>query len=749
MCFPLLRADKIGNEFGVQYIIKGAGDEYQRVAEVRATGAALVIPVNYPEAYDVEDPFDALNVNLADMKHWELAPYNPAILHAAGITFSLTATGLKDRNDFLPHVRKAVKNGLPKEAALKALTYTPAHLLGVSDKLGSLTEGSLANFIITSGDIFDEETAILENWIQGRKYVVNDTRPDNIDGTYRLQAGSLPFKMLIEGSPFKTKAQVVINDSVKNEVQFSRKDNLVTLVFNASASKDSTRIIRLSGLMEEKKWSGRGQLPDGSWVNWEATLEKAPEKKEKKSPSPAPAQPGKVFYPFTAYGYTEYPRQETVLIKNATVWTNEKEGILQHADVLIKDGKIAAVGIGLSDAAVRVIDATGKHVTSGIIDEHSHIAISGGVNEGSHASSAEVRIGDVVNSEDINIYRQLAGGVVVAQLLHGSANPIGGQSQIIKLRWGFPPEKMKLENAPQFIKFALGENVKRSNWEQPYLRYPQSRMGVEQIFEDYFTRAKEYLRLQGAQPGRPSKTKADIITPRRDLEMEALAEVLAGKRFITCHSYVQSEIVMLMRLAERLGFRVNTFTHILEGYKVADKMKAHGAKASTFSDWWAYKYEVIDAIPYNAALLIKSGVETAINSDDAEMGRRLNQEAAKTIKYGGLSEEEAWKTVTLYPARMLHIDNRTGSIKPGKDADIVIWSDHPLSVYTKAEKTFVDGICFYDIEKDKILRQEIAQERARLIQKMLEVKKAGEKTQKVASAQQRIYHCDDLEGYRD
>jgi imidazolonepropionase-like amidohydrolase len=389
------------------------------------------------------------------------------------------------------------------------------------------------------------------------------------------------------------------------------------------------------------------------------------------------------------------------------------------------------VGKNLSAVNAKIIDATGKHLTAGIIDEHNHIAISEGVNEGTKASSAEVRIGDVVTSEDINIYRQLSGGVTAAQLLHGSANPIGGQSALIKFRWGYAPEKMKIEGADGFIKFALGENVKQSNWGEKFsLRYPQTRMGVEQMYVNYFTKAREY-----------EKNWSNKKNVRRDLELETLLEILNKKRFITCHSYVQSEINMLMHVADSFGFKVNTFTHILEGYKVADKMKAHGVNASTFADWWAYKYEVIDAIPYNATILNKMGINTAINSDDAEMARRLNQEAAKSVKYGKTSEEDAWKMVTLNPAKMLHLDAKMGSIKVGKDADVVVWCDHPLSIYAKAEKTFVDGICFYDVENDVQKRETILRERARLIQKMVDDKKAGAPTQDPVKKDNRSYSC--------
>ncbi|MBL7930864.1 MAG: amidohydrolase family protein, partial [Bacteroidia bacterium] len=390
-------------------------------------------------------------------------------------------------------------------------------------------------------------------------------------------------------------------------------------------------------------------------------------------------------------------------------------------------------------AYAKVINGKGMHLTPGIIDEHSHIALTAGVNEGTQASSAEVRMGDVINPDDINIYRQLSGGVTTAQLLHGSANPIGGQSALIKLRWGHSAEDMKYEKADGFIKFALGENVKQSNWgDLNRVRFPQSRMGVEQVYMDYFTRAREYDKKMLTT----DKTKM----PRRDLELEALAEILNKKRFITCHSYVQSEVNMLIHVADSMGFKVNTFTHILEGYKVADKMKVHGANASTFSDWWAYKNEVMEAIPYNAAILTKMGVNCAINSDDAEMARRLNQEAAKAIKYGGLTETEALKLVTLNPAKMLHIDNKVGSIKVGKVADLVLWTDNPLSVYAKVDKTIIDGQIYFDREEDARLKENIRTERARIIAKLMAEKQKGAKVNKTQSKQQRLYHCNTIEG---
>jgi imidazolonepropionase-like amidohydrolase len=323
----------------------------------------------------------------------------------------------------------------------------------------------------------------------------------------------------------------------------------------------------------------------------------------------------------------------------------------------------------------------------------------------------------------------LAGGVTTSHILHGSANPIGGQTQLIKLRWGYAPEEMKFANWPGFIKFALGENVKQSG-SSSSTRFPQTRMGVEQTYVDYFTRAREY--------GKVKKSGAPF---RKDLEMEALLEILESKRFITCHSYVQSEITMMMRVAERFGFTLNTFTHILEGYKVADKMAKHGAGASTFSDWWAYKYEVYEAIPQNAAMMHDQGITVAINSDDAEMARRLNQEAAKSVMYAGMEEQEAWKMVTLNPAKLLHVDDRVGSVKTGKDADLVLWNENPLSIYAKAEKTWVDGTLFFDRQQDLILQEDVQRERARLIQKLQLEKKGGDGGEKPRGAKGH-YDCD-------
>lgn len=727
----VLRAAKMGEEFGLKYIFKGNGDEYQRLDEIKSIGASFILPLDFPEAYDVEDPYDAMTVSLGDMLHWELAPSNPARLAQANIPFVLTTHGLKKKGDFWKNLRKAIKHGLSEEQALKALTYEPAKMMNAYDQIGSLESGKIANLVITSDNIFDEKAKIHHNWIRGEAFVIKKLEEPNLDGKYQLQVGSQRYNLVVD-----TKMKIEINDSTSMDVKHEYAKGLITLSF--SPDKEESRKIRLSGVVDGDRWSGNATQVDGSWATWSASKSATEESDEKatadkkKDKEESADELGKVVYPFMAYGWSEKPTQNAYLIKNATVWTNESDGILEGADVHISNGKIAAVGKNLNVKGAKVIDGSGMHLTPGIIDEHSHIAISRGVNECTQESTAEVSIADVVDSEDINIYRQLAGGVTTAQLLHGSCNPIGGQSAIIKLRWGYAPEAMKFAGAPGFIKFALGENVKRASWDNND-RFPATRMGVEQVYRDYFTRAKDYKDL--------------IKKPetRRDLDLETVAEILDGERNISCHSYVQSEINMLMHVADDMGFKVNTFTHILEGYKVADKMAEHGAAGSSFADWWAYKYEVLHAIPYNGAIMHREGVLTAFNSDDAEMARRLNQEAAKAVKYGDISEEEALKFVTLNPAKMLHLDDRVGSIKVGKDGDVVLWSDHPLSVYAKAQMTFIDGIKFFDRKEDTVMQEEVEAERNRLIQKMLGHKGKGGKTQSAKGRRYHHYHCDDME----
>ena len=415
-----------------------------------------------------------------------------------------------------------------------------------------------------------------------------------------------------------------------------------------------------------------------------------------------------------------------ILIQNATVLTVTK-GTIEHGSVLIKDGKISEVGPDVkAPSGAQIIDGTGMFVTPGIIDCHSHIAVDGSVNEGSISVSSIANIAEVLDSDDISIYRDLAGGVTTANILHGSANSIGGQTIVIKLRWGQPAAKLPFEGALPGIKFALGENPKRSNFSIPgrERRYPASRMGVEETIRAAFTEARDYKNAWDSYNKKVAAGEKNLIPPRRDLRLDPLVEVLEGKRYVHSHCYREDEILMLLRVAKEFGFKVRTFQHVLEGYKVADEIAAAGVGASTFSDWWAYKVEAYDAIPYNAALMTKRGVIVSINSDDAEEATHLNQEAAKCIKYGGLSHDEALKLVTINPAIQLGIDKRVGSIEVGKDADLVIYNHDPLSAYAVVQKTLIDGRVLFDRQKDIAARADLAKEKKALLDKE---KAAGKK----------------------
>lgn len=792
-----LRAHRIAAEFGRKYILKAGGNEYQRIGEMKQTGATFVLPLDFPRPMDVEDPNDARFVALSDLRHWQLADGNPAAFERAGIMFSLTADGLKDSKSFFANLQRAIAAGLSEKAALDALTKNPAQTLHVYDIVGSLHEGKLANFIITDKPIFEKGVTILQNWIQGIQYDLNPeawtpsggvrnlviTYPDGRKSAFTLNIKSGKSAQITAPDTLQTKfsdngqlVQLTFSPvkPAKREAGTAKKDTaamdpatreaiktespstpatgddqkpesqrargLQMLAGTALSTPVSGPLIRLSGISGGGVWQGNGLDTAGNMVLWTATptgdAPAAKNETRKRETATAPGD-GKITYPFGEYGWEKMPAHQDILIRNATVWTSEDSGVLTGTDVFVSKGKIAAIGKNLGHKADIVIDATGMHLTPGIIDEHSHIAVQS-INEGGQSVTSEVRIGDNLNPDDINIYRQLSGGVTTSQILHGSANTIGGQSQLIKLRWGANDTALKFENAPPFIKFALGENVKRTT-SRSNNRFPNTRMGVDEVLRDAFTRARDYESDWKAYNNRPKNSKAPV--PRRDLELDALVEILNGKRFITSHSYVASEILAAMRVAEDFGFKYNTFTHILEGYKVADEMKKHGVHASTFSDWWNYKTEVIDAIPQNAAIMSKMGVNTAINSDDAEMARRLNQEAAKSLRYG-LTEEEALKMITINPATMLRIQDRVGSIRTGKDADLVLWNSHPLSVYAVAQKTLVDGIIYFDRERDMKMRTQIREERNKLIQNMNNEKRSGAATVPAFTSNHETLHCE-------
>ena len=781
----VLRADRLCDEFGVQSVFYDRGDAYQRLDEVAATGGALIVSLKFPEALDVSDPYLARLVSLKELKHWELAPYNPGRVAARGIEMALTMHGHDAAKSFWKALRQAVACGLSERDALAALTTVPAAMAGAEDRLGRLAMGLEANVLVASGPLFDEKTKLRANWVQGTEHVLQPEPEFEVAGRYSLNLGGrdlmLRVKQKKEGHPkaewWPAEEPALSDSALKAELSIAGRDVVLQIHIEGEG------VFRLNGNIYKNSriWEGRGEAPDGTWLDWAALRQPKPRPKGPEQARPdslegaqatatnveAAPELGAVTYPFGAYGTTleSAPLVESLHIQGATVWTCGPEGKILGGDVIMHGGRIVAVGtatepvldpemvfgkhgLNVQGVNLQVLNGAGLHVTPGIIDEHTHIAATRGINESGQASSAEVEIGSVLNSEDVNIYRHLAGGVTAGQVLHGSANPIGGQSGVIKFRWGADPEGLKIKDASPFIKFALGENVKQSNWgDHQTVRFPQTRMGVEQVFYDHFHRASEYGQAWSdyeravASTTRRNRRLGHLpIRPRIDLELACLLEILRSERFVTCHSYRQDEINMLMHVADSMGFRMNTFTHILEGYKVADKMREHGVGGSSFSDWWAYKFEVKDAIPYNGALLWQNGVVTAFNSDDREMARRLNQEAAKAVKYGGVPEQEALKFVTLNPAILLHLDHRIGSLEPGKDADLVIWNDNPLSIYAQAQQTFVDGRRLFDIERDLELRATMRAERARLIQKMLD-----DPAESKPSPRERRgphYHCD-------
>ncbi len=680
------RAARIGAEFSLDLVLLGSGYEYRVLDAVQRAKAPAVLPLVFPDAPAVEQPDVALDTGLAELEHWRHAPANPARLAQAGVPVALTSAGLDaPARQFWPELRRAVAAGLSDTAALDALTRTPARILGAADTLGTLEPGRLANIVVADADLFRRAGAeVHEVWVEGQRHVLKPHDAPVVAGDWSLQwldgQGPAALSAAVKGEVVEFTAGTVVFKGRPESGQW------VALAPNSlfGAGEGQARLaLRVQG----DTLVGFRELPDGRRLAVSGTRSKAAAADAataEAADAPIPAWSG---YPAGEFRRSGAPAQPArVLFRGATVWTGEAAPAV--ADVLVRRGRIEAVGAGLSvPKDAEVIDAAGLHLTPGLIDAHSHTAIARNVNEPSHAVTAEVRIGDVLDPSDINLYRQLASGVTSANLLHGSANPMGGQSQTIKLRWGSDAEGLKFEGSKPGIKFALGENVKQSNWgDANRTRYPQTRMGVEQILRDRFNAARAYGE---ALAGNGAK-------PRRDLRLDTLWEILRGERLIHIHSYRHDEILMFARLAKDYGLPVGTFQHVLEGYKVADAIRDIGAGASTFTDWWAYKMEVEDAIPFNAALMTRVGVVTSLNSDSNELARRLNTEAAKAVKYGGLDEVEALKLVTLNPARQLGIEHRVGAIRTGLDADLVLWSAHPLSGYARVEQTWIDGRRYFD-----------------------------------------------------
>lgn len=622
------RAAHLIRELGLNAIFVSSGQEWRRPQLAKAAGGAFVVPLNFPELSKLPEDDDWNGVTLDQLRVWDWAAENPAVLRKQHIEIALTTYGLSDRKSFRKNLRSALDRGLSEEDALAALTVVPARLCGVDKQAGTIEPGKLANLTVVAGsNYFNPENKVDAVWIDGRIYRVEHEKLKQVASTGKASV-----------NPSKEA------DDKTKETESKASDE--------RANKETTRRDLLKNRVARSPQHKRNPLAE--------------------------------------------PRG--ILIRDATIWTCGPAQRIEKGSLLIVDGKISKVSdtpiseeAGLPAGSLLVIDGRGKHVTPGIIDAHSHAMILGGVNESTLPSTAMVRVSDVVNSETDNIYRQLAGGVTAANLLHGSANPIGGQNCLIKLKEGAAPADLKIPGAPSGIKFALGENVKQSNsGERNTTRFPQTRMGVRTFFANRFIAAKQYLQEW-------DKFKANGgRRPRRDLELEALGEILEGKRWIHCHSYRQDEILMFLRLMEDFGVKVGTLQHVLEGYKVADEIAKHGAGASAFSDWWGYKFEVYDAIPYAGSLMRDRGVLVSFNSDDADLARRLYLEAAKAVKYGNTSEEEALKFVTLNPAKQLRIQKRIGSLEAGKDADFVIWSQSPLDSGTVCLETWIEGKKYFD-----------------------------------------------------
>jgi imidazolonepropionase-like amidohydrolase len=756
-----LRADRFATEFGLRLIVHGSGNEYRRLDAIQKTGRSVLLPVNFPKPPNVATFEAALDVTTVSLLHWDHAPENPKRLAEAGVTFAFCSTGLSDKGSFLKQIRKAVSRGLSETAALRALTTTPATLFDVEDQLGTIESGRLASLVISDKPIFEDDAKTVETWVAGERFEFTSPPQKDVPGNWLVELTKpregLPSPLEIR---LKKNGENKLTGSLRRETKDDTGENIelgrvalnetrLSLTFRSDAI-GLEGVSLLTAVVSPDGKSALGQIvwPGGTRSPVILKRKEDPPKPPRQQP-PMPETKGKnekpaektveekpakkassfpVNFPLGAYGVSSIPMQSRIVaFQNATVWTCGERGILKNATVLIRDGKVWKVGRKVKvPKKARVVDATGMHISPGIIDCHSHFATDGGVNESGQAVTAEVRIGDFVDCDDINIYRQLAGGVTSSNILHGSANPIGGQNQVVKLRWGALGEEMKFKRAPAGIKFALGENVKQSNWGDEYTtRYPQTRMGVEQIFRDEFQAAIEYRQRHESW----LRTRKGL-PPRRDLELDAIVQILDGRRWIHCHSYRQDEILALIRVLDDFKIRIGTFQHILEGYKVADAMAKHGAMGSAFSDWWAYKFEVYDAIPYAGALMHNAGVVVSFNSDDRELARHLNHEAAKAVKYGGVPPEEALKFVTLNPAKQLRIDRHVGSLEPGKDADLVLWSSSPLSTMSRCEQTWIDGRLYFDRKQDVDLRKENQQIRLALIQKILDsgepMRKPGE-----------------------
>ncbi len=716
-----LRAYGIASEFGLDAWYRGNGEEYRILDVLTGRTDPLIVPLDFPDAPDVDDPEAALNASLADLRHWYLAPTSPGQLADAGIDFAITTDGMSSISDFLPNLRIAVARGLSQDDALAALTTTPASWLGIDRTHGTIEAGKVANLVVTEGDLFTEEATVRDVWVQGTVYSI--TRPTQIDprGTWRIasdDAWGFDAVLVLEGPLNRLRGSIevapgpnvgqggsidlasasAVAETGRLEVRFDTED----LGFEGMAL--------LAGSVRADEFYGWTSLPNGADPSFRGERTEAFEGADRGAVAMNVPEIDLPFIrPMMEYGRSSLPDQPAaVVVRNATVWTQGPQGMLENADLLVQAGRVVEVGTDLSAPGGAVeIDATGKHVTPGLIDPHIHSGVSS-VNESGFAIVPEVRMGDVITHNNIWMYRQLAGGLTTAHIKHGSANPIGGENVIVKMRWGALPEDLKLENSPRTVKFALGENPKRRQE-----RYPDTRMGTQEIIRDHFLAARDYER-----EWQQWEATGEGLPPRRDLRMEAILDILGQELLISSHGYRADEFLALVRLAEEFDFRVQTLQHGVEAYKIAPELAASGVAAVVWSDWGAFKMEAYDATVYNARILIEAGVVTSLHSDNSEIASRMNWEAGKLLRTG-LTPEQALSTVTNQSAQAIAIDDRVGSLEAGKDADFVIWTGNPLSQFTRAEQTWVDGRRYFSLEEDAVLREEVERERNELIQAVL------------------------------
>ena len=717
-----LRAHKLATEYGLNPWFRGSGLEYRLIDVMRGRSEPLIIPLDFPDAPEVGNPEQALGVTLAQLRHWYLAPTNPAQLADAGVPFAITSDGLSSLNEFLPNLRVAVARGLSVDDALAALTTTPASWLGIDRTHGTVAEGKVANLVVSEGDLFTEEATVRDVWVQGRVYGI--TRPTQIDprGTWTIASDDewgFEAVLTLEGPLNRMRGNIEVAAEGAPDGEGLRIN-----LASASAVAETGRIearfdgeelgyegtALLAGSVRGDEFYGWTSLPNGADPSFQGTRIEGFEGAERGTVAmDVPEIDLPFIRPMMDYGRSSIPEQPAaVVVRNATVWTQGPQGRMEDADLLIEAGKVVEVGRDLQAPRGAVeIDAMGKHVTPGLIDPHIHSGVSS-VNESGFAIVPEVRMGDVVTHNNIWMYRQLAGGLTTAHIKHGSANPIGGENVIVKMRWGALPEDLKLENSPRTVKFALGENPKRSQG-----RYPNTRMGTQEIIRDHFMAARDYER-----DWQRWEADGEGIPPRRDLRMEAILDILGQELLISSHGYRADEFLALVRLAEEFGFRVQTLQHGVEAYKIAPELAASGVAAVVWSDWGAFKLEAYDATVYNARILIEAGVTTSLHSDNSQIASRMNWEAGKLLRTG-LTEEQALSTVTSGSAKAIAIDDRVGSLEAGKDADFVIWNGNPLSQFTRAEQTWVDGRRYFSLEEDAAMREQVERERTQLIQAVL------------------------------